>query len=75
MDCIWHIIETSGAPISYIFFWNCPLIARWNYLIVAQRAASMARYERQPALQFLVPYVPKPNQKERIMGMTLGGHD
>jgi len=57
------VIGRSARTLTHIlpFLRNCPLIARWNCPIVARRAASMARYERRPALQLLVPYLPKPS--------------
>ena len=46
------VIGRSARTLTHIlpFLRNCPLIARWNCPIVARRAASMARYERRPAL-------------------------
>ena len=57
------VIGRSARTLTHIlpFLRNCPLIARWNCPIIARRAASMARYERRPALQLLVPYLPKPS--------------
>lgn len=49
------VIGRSAKTLTHIlpFLRNCPIIAR--------RAASMARYERRPALQLLIPYLPKPS--------------
>ena len=54
------VIGRSARTLTHIlpFLRDCPLIARWKCPIVARRAASIARYERRPALQLLVPYLP-----------------
>nr|WON65718.1 ribosomal protein L16 [Spiraea chinensis]WON65743.1 ribosomal protein L16 [Spiraea japonica]WON65769.1 ribosomal protein L16 [Spiraea nipponica] len=54
------VIGRSARTLTHILLF-LRLIARWNCPIVARRAASMARYERRPALQLLVPYLPKPS--------------
>ena len=51
------VIGRSARTLTHILLF-LRLIARWNCPIVARRAASMARYERRPALQLLVPYLP-----------------